>query len=80
MSHVSFLFAPEGRLTIAQGVSPGKRNPNGSLSPGGAKELETAAFYRPSRAPGVVCFSSWPTACAVGYILTPLRGFISNKV
>jgi hypothetical protein len=80
MSHMWFLFAPEGRLTIAQGVSPGKRNPNRSLSPGGAEEFAAAVLYRPSGAPGVVCSCFCPTACAVGYILTPLRGFISDKV
>jgi hypothetical protein len=76
-----FLFAPEGRLNVAQGVSPGKPSPNGSPpSPGGAEELETVVFYRPFGAPGAVCSSLCPTACAVGYILTPLRGFMSKML
>jgi hypothetical protein len=39
MSHLSFLFAPEGRLTVAQGVSPGKRSPNSPSAPEGRKNL-----------------------------------------
>ena len=81
MSHLLSLFAPEGRLTVAQGVSPGKPTPHESPpSPGGAEDLKTVVFSRPSGAPVAVWSCSGPTAGAVGYLLTPLRGFISDKV
>ena len=62
----TFSAGAERRQTVAHGVSRGYRAPN-ITSPGGAKE---------SVAPSEAWFAFLlnPTACAVGYHLSPFHG------
>src|SRR5690349_18114553 len=65
--------APEGRRTVAQGVSPGNKPPS-ARSPGGAEETGPARLRRPS---GAECPAGGPPprAYALGYRPPPLRGW-----
>jgi hypothetical protein len=47
-----FMCAPEGRKSVAQGVSPGTRSPHESLAPEGRKNLKRWPSVAPCGAPG----------------------------
>jgi hypothetical protein len=69
--------APSGRQIIAHGVSHGTRERYESPAPVGAKEpapqWSGAIIFRPSGAGNAK--ASLPTAHALGYCLSPLRGY-----
>ena len=66
-------LAPQGRKKIAQGVSPGLAAPTESQPRRGETKACTKGFCRPSGAKLLSRFA--PRACALGYSLSPLRGF-----
>src|SRR5690242_21253115 len=72
MGQAPQIIAPEGRQTLAHSVSYGASMSH-EISPGGATEKSDWLSVAP---PGLI-FTLRPihTACAVGYRLSPLRGW-----